>query len=152
MSSWISKFTTTFLSNWLLSSHRSGSRFGMSFPIWVSLRAAPLLRAATDLKRSCGESRPEAEDAQPARVWKEPLSMTIGEAAGVRQWAGSSKIGSGEVLESWKEKIWHTGGSLEAIFEMRHYKIRPGENFIMYTNGSYFVRSSFFYIGINISD
>lgn len=125
MSSWISKLTTTFRSNWLFSSHRSGSKLGMSLPIWVSLRAAPLLRAATDLNRSRGGSSSAPGAAQPARVWKEPLSITIGEGVWVRYCTGSSRIGSGEAFQSWNEKIWHTGPSLEAILKMCNCKIQP---------------------------
>lgn len=125
MSSCISKFTTTFRSNWLLSSHRSGSRLAMSLPIWVSLRAAPLLRAATDLKSSRGESNSAAGAAQSARVWKEPLSMTIGTVESVWHCAGSSNTGSGEYLESLNVKILQTWSVFEAILNVRHTKIEP---------------------------
>lgn len=136
MSSWISKLTTTFRSNWLFSSHRSGSRFGMSLPIWVSLRAAPRLRAATDLKTRRGEANSAPGAAQPARVWKEPLSMTIGAGVEDTHWAGISKVGSGEALQSWKENIWHTGGSVEAILEVRHLKTHPSGNSVSTTYSS----------------
>lgn len=125
MSSWISKFTTTFRSNWLFRSHRSGSRLGISLPIWVSLRAAPRLRAATDLNTNLGESNSAAGAAQPARVWKEPLSITMGAGAEVRHWAGSSYIGSELYLESWNEKILYIGFESEAILKACHYNWGP---------------------------
>ncbi|TNN60320.1 hypothetical protein EYF80_029485 [Liparis tanakae] len=71
------QLTTTFRSNWLFRSHRSGSRFGMSLPICVSLRAAPLLRAVTDLKSSRGESNSAPGAAQPARIPRFSLSAIL---------------------------------------------------------------------------
>lgn len=117
MSSWISKLTTTLRSNWLLSSHRSGSRFGMSLPTCVSLRAAPLLLAATDLKSSPGSANSSPLQAQPARVWKEPLSTTIGTGDGCKHSGLTSNTGSGKHLASWNVNILHGELSADVIFK-----------------------------------